>query len=403
MSGGGEATAIVRIIARLNIGGPAIQAITLTQRLEAHGYRTTLVRGVESPEEGSMDYLGDALGVRPVVVPWMRRNPGWGDLRALIALISIIRRARPDIVHTHAAKAGTLGRVAALIAGMGQRPRPILVHTFHGHSLSGYFSPTTASIYRGIERVLARHTDVLIAVSPEVRDELVDLKVAGPERFEVVPLGFDLSPFTADGREQERRRHRLRRELGIAADAHLVTLVARLAPIKRVDRFLRVADILAARRGNLHFLVVGDGELRGQLQASAEAAALDGRLTWAGFRRDLPDVCFGSDAVVLTSDNEGTPVSLIEALAAGTPVVATDVGGVPTVVQDGVGGLVVEPGDETGIADAVLRVLDDVDLQRRARDGRDHVAQAFGLDELVRRLDSLYRHLLARRDARSEP
>src|SRR5437660_839485 len=144
----GEGTAIVRIIARLTIGGPAIQAITLTERLEAHGYRSTLVRGVESSEEGSMDHLATALGVRPVLVPWLRRDPGWRDLPALVALIVVIRRAHPQIVHTHAAKAGTLGRVAALAAGIARRPRPILVHTFHGHSLSGYFSPSTASIYR---------------------------------------------------------------------------------------------------------------------------------------------------------------------------------------------------------------------------------------------------------------
>jgi glycosyltransferase involved in cell wall biosynthesis len=395
---GSQPIRVVRIIARLNIGGPAIQAITLTRCLEPLGYRTTLVRGREEPEEGSMDYLADELGVRPVLLPSLRRNPGWHDLRALLALIGTIRREQPHIVHTHAAKGGTLGRFAALVARAGRRQRPILIHTYHGHSLTGYFPPRRAAIYRQIERVLARHTDRLIAVSAEVRDALVDLKVAAPDRFEVVPLGFDLRPFEVAPAERGRRRDRLRGELEISADDQLVTLIARLVPIKRVDRFLRVARALAAERPSLHFLVVGDGELREQLQASPEAVDLDGRVTWAGFRRDIPDICFASDAVVLTSDNEGTPVSLIEARAAGTPVVATRVGGVASVVRDETVGFVVDPSDERGMAMAVSRVLDDATLAERARAGSHEVVRDFSLDALVEQVDTLYRQLLRASD-----
>jgi glycosyltransferase involved in cell wall biosynthesis len=385
---------IVRIIARLNIGGPAIQAITLSNRLETLGYRTTLVRGREEPEEGNMDYLADELGVRPVLVPSLRRNPGLHDLRALIALTGTIRREQPHIVHTHAAKGGTLGRLAALAAGIGGRGRPILIHTYHGHSLTGYFSPRIAAIYRQIERLLARHTDLLIAVSNEVRDELVDIGVAPADRFEVIPLGFDLTPFEVTATERNRSRQRLRDELDIPGDEQLVTLIARLVPVKRVDRFLRVALSLAAQRPGLHFLVVGDGDLREQLQASREAVDLDGRLTWAGFRRDIPDVCFASDAVVLTSDNEGTPVSLIEARAAGTPVVATRVGGVASVVRDPTGGHVVDPSDEQAMVTAVARVLDDATAGERARAGSHEVVRTFSLDALVEQVDARYRQLL---------
>ena len=392
---------VVRIIARLNIGGPAIQAITLTNRLEPLGYRTTLVRGREELDEGDMDYLADALGVRPVLVPGLQRGPGRGDLRALLTLFSIIRRERPHIVHTHAAKAGTLGRLAGWVAGIGRTPRPILIHTFHGHSLTGYFSPRTASVYRRIERFLARRTDVLIAVSFEVRDELVALGVANADRFEVVPLGFDLTPFMIDADERGRRRQRFRAELGVPSEDQLVTLIARLVPIKRVDRFLRVAQMLAPQRENLHFLIVGDGELRGELQASPQAAELGGRLTWAGFRRDIPDVCFASDSVVLTSDNEGTPVSLIEAQAAGTPVVASRVGGVASVVRDGITGFVVEPHDEGGMANAVARTLEDASLTDRTQAARADVARAFSLDALVERIDELYRALLDSTRARA--
>src|SRR3954471_14059639 len=191
-----ETVRLVRIIARLNVGGPSIQAITLTRRLEARGYRTRLVRGREGTREGSMDYLAYELGVAPTFVP-MRRDPGLVDLAALRRLVSILRSDRPEIVHTHAAKAGALERLAALIA-CGRSRRPVLVHTFHGHSLTGYFSGRTAGVYRMIERWLARRTDTLFALSTEVRDELVPLGVGGPERFVVVPVVFDLARFLDD-------------------------------------------------------------------------------------------------------------------------------------------------------------------------------------------------------------
>lgn len=385
---------VLRVIARLNIGGPAIQAISMTKLLdEQRGYRTTLVRGTEDPVEGSMDHLAERLGVQPLHVAALRRDPGLHDLSALARLVAIVVRERPQVVHTHAAKAGTLGRLAALLAP--GRSRRVLVHTFHGHSLSGYFSSRTARFYRAVERQLAKRTDRLIAVSEEVRDELVVLGVAPAERFEVIRLGFDLSPFALDAPERARRGAALREQLGIPRDARLVTLIARLVPIKRVDRFLRVARLLAERPG-VHFLIVGDGELREPLQAGEDARALGMCLTWAGFRSDMPDVCFASDVIALTSDNEGTPVSLIEALAAGTPVVSTNVGGVATVVRHEQTGLLAERDDERAFADAIARLLDDRQLSARlAAEGRRHALEAFGQQRLVDDLDSLYRRLLA--------
>jgi glycosyltransferase involved in cell wall biosynthesis len=401
MSGGtvrplSEPTRIVRVIARLNIGGPAIQAISLTRMLEPHGYATTLVRGREDPHEGSMDYLARDLGVEPLRVASLRRDPGVHDLAALARVTGMVARRRPEIVHTHAAKAGTIGRLAAL--SLPRSRRPVIVHTFHGHSLTGYFPSRQARAYLAIERFLARRSDRLIAVSEEVRAELLALGVGEQERFEVIPLGFDLSSFNVNAAERARRRERLRAELGIPDDARLITQIARLVPIKRVDRFLRLASRLADRP-DAHFLVVGDGELREQLRSSTAATALDGRLTWAGFRRDIADVCFASDVVVLTSDNEGTPVSLIEAQAATTPVVGTRVGGVASVVSDGYTGFTVDATDEQGLAGAVARVLDDQRLAGAlAAAGREQ-AQRFSLAQLVDRLDRLYRRLLAERRA----
>jgi glycosyltransferase involved in cell wall biosynthesis len=396
-----EPIRLTRVIARLNIGGPAIQAITLTKLLEPHGYATRLVRGVEGPDEGNMDYLADELGVVPTKVDSLTRDPGRNDLKALAELIRILRQDRPQIVHTHAAKAGTLGRLAAICAFPRRRHRPVLVHTFHGHSLTGYFSDRTAAMYRWIERVLARRTDVLVAVSADVRDDLVRLGVAPDHKFAVIPLGFDLSAFV-DDRDRSDRRDRLRAEWGIGPHTELVTLIARLVPIKRVDRFLRVARTIAAERPQTRFAIVGDGELRAELAGSDAARDLADRLTWAGFRRDMPDICVASDVVMLTSDNEGTPVSLIEAQAAAVPVVGTDVGGVRSAVLDGQTGVLAAAEDERGLAAAVARILDDPELAGRyAAAGRAHASAAYAIDRLVADHDRLYRQLLSR--ARREP
>jgi glycosyltransferase involved in cell wall biosynthesis len=230
-----------------------------------------------------------------------------------------------------------------------------------------------------------------------VRDELVALGVARPERFEVIELGFDLLPFQVTDQERRRRRVQVRAELGIPDDAYVVTLIARLVAIKRVDRFLRLAGGFSDR-DDVRLVVVGDGDLRDPLRASEESVRLGSQLVWTGFRHDIPAVCFASDVVVLTSDNEGTPVSLIEAQAAGTPVVSTRVGGVATVVRDGVTGFVVDTGDESAFVHAVSQILDDPPLAARlGRAGAQH-AQRFALDALVDRIDGLYRRLLRERE-----
>ena len=378
---------VVRIISRLNIGGPAIQAITLTRELAALGYETTLLRGREDPDEGSMDDLAARLGVEPVLVPSLRRDVGWRDLPALASIARHLRRGRPDLVHTHAAKAGTLGRAAALLAYPRRRRRPVLVHTFHGHSLTGYFSARRNRLFRRVERFLARRTDRLIAVSEEVRDELVALGVAPAERFEVIRVGFDLSGFGVRGEARHERRRTLRRALGIAEDERVVTTVARLVPIKRVDRFLE----MAARVGGdgTRFLVVGDGAERDRLRASEAARRLGDAVVWTGFRRDMADVYFASDVVVQTSDNEGTPVALIEAQAAGVPVVSTRVGGVTAVVDDT--GRVVDVQDVDGLAAAVRELLERTGGPRPGREA----AERFSLETLVAGIDRCYRELAA--------
>jgi glycosyltransferase involved in cell wall biosynthesis len=387
MDSTGTKTRVLRVIARLNVGGPSIQAIALSRYLQDRGYETRLVRGRESPREGSMDPFAEALGVQPIDLPSLRRD---------IFLARQLREWQPEILHTHAAKAGTLGRLAALVSG---RRRPVIVHTFHGHVLSGYFSRPVSKAFIAIERALARFTTCIVAVSDEVRDDLMRLRIAPPERIVVIPLGFDFSGYDLAASEREARRASLRRSLGIPQTAQLVTLVARLEPIKRVDRFLRAACAMD-RTGDTRFLVVGDGKLREELQRSPQATALGDRLTWAGLRDDMPDVYFASDVVAVTSDSEGTAVSAIEAQAAGLPVVSTRVGGMSSVVTQGETGLLVEPEDEAAFATALEEVLQDDALRRRfGRNGANLVRSQFTLGRLLGDVDALYRQLLSRTES----
>lgn len=380
------------MIARLNVGGPAIQAITLSRLLEERGYETRLVRGREGAREGSMDALAEQLGVTPISLPTLKRSIGLADLVSLVFLVRQIRDWQPQILHTHAAKAGALGRTAALLAG--RRRPPVIVHTFHGHVLTGYFPPLISAAFTAIERTLARFTTCVIAVSEEVRADLIRLRVAPPERILVLPLGFDFSRFDAPEEERRERREAFRRGLGIPLNAPVVTLVARLEPIKRVDRFLRVANLIE-EPGQTRFLVVGDGALREELQQSAEASNLGNRLVWAGLRDDMPDVYFASDVVAVTSDNEGTAVSAIEAQAASLPVVTTRVGGMPTVVQDGQTGFVIDRESERALADRIAGLLQSRQVAGRlGRAGAVIARHRFSLDRLVEDVDGLYTRLL---------
>jgi glycosyltransferase involved in cell wall biosynthesis len=282
--------------------------------------------------------------------------------------------------------------VAALLSGRS-RP-PVIVHTFHGHVLTGYFSPFVSGLFRSIERLLARFTTRLIAVSEEVRDDLVRLGVAPAERIVVVPVGFDLSRFVVPEEERRARREAFRAGLGIPIEVPLVTLVGRLEPIKRVDRFLRVANRIEEPRA--WFLVVGDGTLREQLQESVEARSLGERLVWAGLREDMPDVYFATDVLTVTSDNEGTAVTAIEAQAAGVPVVTTRVGGMSSVVLDGETGYVTAREDEAAFANALAHLLvDEHGPSALGSAGEERVRHVFALDRLVSDVDVLYRRLLA--------
>jgi glycosyltransferase involved in cell wall biosynthesis len=377
---------VLRIIARLNIGGPAIHASVLTSRLNPVKYDSRLVAGSSGAHEG------DLLELRGVEVDSLTRIPELGrelmtraDAVALTKLVKLMRRVRPDIVHTHTAKAGALGRLAAFLTKV-----PVVIHTFHGHVLRGYFPPLRTQVFVALERALARITTRLVAVSPSVRDDLLGMKIGRPDRFSVIRLGLDLEPFL----EAERFRGDLRQELRIPDGHPLVGIVGRLVPVKAHDQFLAAAGRVAAATA-AQFVIAGDGELRKPLQARAKEMGLADRIHFLGWRADLRRIYADLDVVVLSSINEGSPVALIEAMASGRPVVATRVGGVADVVSDGVTGLLVSPGDEAALSEAVLNLL--ADEARRAamgRAGRASVYPAHSVPRLLNDVDALYTEAL---------
>lgn len=385
-NGTAERVRVLRVIARLNIGGPALHATLLTERLDPARYDSLLVAGTEEAHEGNYLALQGKAGERLVSVPALGREVrGRQDAAALRALVGLMRHVRPHVVHTHTAKAGTLGRVAARLARV-----PVVVHTYHGHVFHGYFSPARTRLFLAVERLLARWTDCLVTVSETVRRELLVLGIGRPERLRVVPLGLDLDRFLA----ADALRGGFRAELG-AGTAPLVGIVARLVPIKAHEVFLAAAAAVARVVPGARFVVVGDGERRPALEALAGELGLAGRVHFAGWRQDLDRIYADLDVVVLTSRNEGSPVSLIEAMAAGRPVVATRVGGVPDLVAEGESGRLVAVGDAAGLARAVAELL--VDAGARARlgaAGRRRVSPAFGAARLLADVDRLYGELL---------
>jgi glycosyltransferase involved in cell wall biosynthesis len=376
------------MIARMNVGGPAHHVSILSGRLMADHFDTLLVAGRVGPgEEAASDlasYHGARLRTVPPLGPQMR--PLY-DARALSELVAIMRAFRPHIVHTHTAKAGMLGRIAALCVS----PRPLLVHTYHGHVLSGYFSRPRQSVYRLLERRLAMMTQRLVGVSQATVDDLVRLRIAPPEAFEVIPLGLDLAPFAS---VSPLRGSGFRREIGARDDELVLTFAGRLAPIKRVGLLLEAVALARRSGAPLRLAVVGDGEQRGILESRSRSLGLAGCVRFLGYRRDLPSIAAGTDVAVLASANEGTPVALIESAAAGIPAVATDVGGVGDVVTPQTG-ILVSPGAHIEFAEA-LRSLAADPVRRAAlgRNARQRVLERYSMERLARDTTQLYESLL---------
>jgi glycosyltransferase involved in cell wall biosynthesis len=395
---GPERVVVVRVITRLNIGGPSIQATRLTTALEPHGFTTRLLHGRLGDGEGDMSYL-IAPGADAVFIPALRRplSP-FHDYRAFVRLYGEISRARPAIVHTHMAKAGLLGRLAAALYNLtrGSAPRARVVHTYHGHVLEGYFSAFMTKVFITLERRLAGASDAIVAISPAIRDELLDGHHIGvAAQYRVVPLGFDLAPLAAIDAPA---REAARRELNLPAGAPVVATVGRLTAIKQHRLFLDVIQRVVAANPDAIALIAGDGELRSDLEAYAELLGIARHVRFLGWRRDLAAIYGATDVFLLTSRNEGTPVALIEAMASGVPGVSTDVGGVKDVIDSPEAGLLAPFDDANALAAHVNALI--ADPARRSAMGaraRAGVITRYSIDRLVADVAALYRDLLRER------
>jgi len=368
----------VRVIARLNVGGPALHAVLATAGLRPD-VDTTLAVGRVAPDEAEATDLLARFDVRPVRIPGLGRSLSpLDDLRAFASLASLMRRVRPDVVHTHTAKAGALGRVAAWLSGV-----PRVVHTFHGHVFTGYFGAATSGAVVRVERALARRTDRVVAVSEEVGRDLVDrFRVAPRDKLVVVPVGLPLAEFLGCGT----LRGALRRELSLPADAPIAVFNGRLVPVKEPHVALDAWRLVRREIPTATLVVIGDGDVAPSLRARRE----DG-VVFLGWRRDVATVLADADVALLTSRNEGTPVALVEAAAAGVPAVATRVGGVPSVVVDGETGLLAPAGDAPAIAAAVVALLRDAPRRRAmGAAARERAVERWSEARLLADLRALY-------------
>lgn len=412
---------ILRIIARLNVGGPARHVVWLTQGLKPEGYETLLVAGVVPPGEDDMSYIAAAAGVQPFTLPQMSREISLKDVVTIWKLFRLMRRERPDIVHTHTAKAGTVGRVAGLMyrwltpaALVGQPRRCSFVHTYHGHVFHSYYGRLKTRLFLGIERFLARlATDRIVVVSEQQRREINEVfRVGRREQFAVIPLGIDMSAYAL----WQSGHKRLRAELNADDGQVLVGIVGRLTEIKNHRLFLQAAALLKKNTAsNVRFVIIGDGNLRGDLEEQAKSLGLSENVLFFGTRNDPEDFYPALDIVALTSLNEGTPLTLIEAMANARPVIATSVGGVIDLLgsairqdtrqdarQDELAagyqlcerGILVASGDAEGFAHGLARLIEDRKLRTElgAR-GLGFVTENYAKERLLRDVSELYREL----------
>jgi len=354
----------------------------LSSKLKRLGYESILLAGIVGDREGSFVDLGDFCQPKPQEIPSLGREINLlFDLKSIYTIWKIIKKFQPDIVDTHAAKAGFVGRIAACLEGIP------CIHTFHGHVLQGYFSPLKQKIFQIIERILAKKTDCIVAVSKQVASDLLALGVGEREQIKVVPLGLELEPFLA-----VKPHSLLKDELGIPRSHFLIGAVGRLASVKNIEFLIRCFARVAEKNTKLDLILVGDGPERTKLELLAQNLGFRQKIHFLGWRRDLRHIYGGLDMVALTSVNEGTPVAMIEALASGRPVVATSVGGVPEVLENGALGKLVPPGDEGAFCDALQGLCSKPAPLAEA--DRERVVQKYSVQNLVQTMDKLYRQIL---------
>ena len=394
---------VIRVIARLNVGGPARHVVLLNEGLERRGYDTLLVHGSVDESEASLEPLAADAGLATVRIAELgRRIRLLDDALAFWKLLRLVFDAKPDIVHTHTAKAGALGRVAAFTFNMTRRRRDrcVIAHTFHGHVLTGYFSAPVNAAVRLVERSLALVTDSVVTISPAQRRDIVEVfRIASPARTAMIPLGLSLAPLLGLAADAPSSRC----DLGIGDQDFVVAYVGRFVPIKDLATLVRAFASLVREVPDSWLLLAGDGPARGSLETLASELGVAPRVKFLGWIDDLPRAYAAMDVCALSSLNEGTPVAIIEAMAAARAVVAPAVGGVPDIVRDNDTGLLVPSGDPAALAAALRRLASDAGLRGRlGAAARQEAARRFGSDRLVEDVARLYDDLLSRRRGHSE-
>jgi glycosyltransferase involved in cell wall biosynthesis len=374
---------VMRIIARMNVGGPAVQVSELMRGFDSVEFDHRLYTGYCAPDEA--DYLETvATDVQAIRIDGFgRRVSLGGDIRAFSALVKEIRKFKPNVIHTHTAKAGFLGRIASIIS---LQPS-IRVHTFHGHLLNGYFGSFKRSLIVIVEKILAIFTDQLLAVGEKVRQDLLNAGVGKKEKFDLMPPGLVINKLPA--------KDETLKSFGLSDLRLQCAFIGRITQIKRPDRFLDVVSEVKKRGIDLDFFMAGDGELLEGCRKRISDQKLP--VTVLGWQSDIEKVLSAADIVVLTSDNEGTPLSLIQAGMAGLPVVTTNVGSVPEVVLDGVTGIITDL-DVQEIANALQKQATDKALRERlGLAAQEFTLANFGVQRLVHDHEELYKKLLASR------
>ena len=381
---------VLRIINRFNIGGPTYNATFLTRFMDGE-FETLLIGGLPEEEEKDSLHILEKYGVEPVLIPEMKRQPNWrSDREAYRKIKQIIRDFQPDIVHTHAAKAGALGRKAAKACGV-----QVIVHTFHGHVFHSYFGALKSKLYQFIERRLAKNSTGIIAISELQKDELSKtFNICKAEKIKVIPLGFDLSTF------HEKRlefRQTVRKELNLDEQEVAVAIIGRLAPIKNHQLFLDVVELLAKKEIKPRFFIVGDGSERPSIENRVKdlTKKYGCSIEMTSWITDIARFNAGMDIICLTSDNEGTPVSLIEAQASSIPVVSTDVGGVRNILADGETGFVVPKNNAGAFAEKLEILITKKEIREKmSQNGWNFVREQFHYERLVKDMQNYYRSLL---------
>ncbi len=407
---------ILQIIARLNIGGAAIQAMLLTQGLDPNHFQSVLVTGKVSANEGDMIYLADTYGIKPIIISNLQRDIGiLNDVKAFLRVLRILNREKPVIVHTHTAKAGAIGRIATYIHNLVYGDRIRVVHTFHGHVFHGYFSKIMSTMVILTERILSKITDIIIATSESQKKELVyNYRIAQASKVREVKLGIDLEPFLSNKdrpkvRDLTQIFHSGESDFVIASPELKIGIIGRLVPIKNHKMFLDSAKIFLEQNPSIKasFLIIGDGELKQELIDYCHRLGLSDHVQFCGWKKEFPEIYINLDIVALTSNNEGTAIALIEAMACSVPVIATNVGGVRDLlgnsqlefISDGFKifkrGILCRDNDAKGFANGMKYLVKNKRLTEDiANVAQSFVVENFSKERLLRDMESIYTELL---------